>query len=65
MEQICLFQPSFLFQRRNLTPPQFIKQDRYNRDLERQVAMREEAEKKRKLDEEFLGRLEQVQLAEE
>jgi len=59
------FHPSFVFRHRAVTPPQFLKQDRYQKQLEEQMALKEETEKKKKLDEEYLGRLEQVQLAED
>lgn len=59
------FQPSFVFPKRLLTPPQFLIQERYQKQLEDQIAAKEAAEKKQKMDEEFLGRLEQVTLAEE
>ncbi len=54
-----------MFQKRPLTPPRFIKQDEYYKELADQVVNKAEKHKKRKADEEFLERLEQVQLAEE
>ncbi len=62
---LCSFQPSYVFQKRPLTPPRFIKQDEYYKELADQVVNKSEKFKKRKADEEFLERLEQVQLAEE
>lgn len=59
------FQKSYIFQRRPLTPPRFIKQTEYSDDLAKQVEHKETVKKKRESDEEFLERLEQVQLAED
>lgn len=56
---------SYIFQRRPLTPPRFIKQTEYSDDLAKQVEHKETVKKKRESDEEFLERLEQVQLAED
>lgn len=59
------FHPSYIFQRRPLTPPRIYKQDEYSKDLQQQVTAKETTKKKRKEDEDFLERLEQVQLAED
>ena len=59
------FHPSYIFQKRPLTPPRFIKQERYFNELADQVATKTESDQKRKADDAFLERLEQVQLAEE
>ncbi|KAL4233395.1 Coiled-coil domain-containing protein 81 [Mactra antiquata] len=59
------FHRSYIFQRRPLTPPRIIKQTEYSGDLAKQVEVKESSKSKRKSDEEFLERLEQVQLAED
>lgn len=59
------FHRSFIFQRRPQTPPRFIKQTEYSGDLAKQVEHKENTNAKRRSDEEFLERLEQVQLAED
>jgi len=59
------FHPSYIFQKRPLTPPRFIKQERYFNDLGDQVTSKTDTEQKQKADEAFLERLEQVQLAED
>lgn len=59
------FYSSYIFEKRPLTPPRFISQTKYNTELGQQVAVKEEVKRKRKEDESFLERLEQVQLAEE
>lgn len=59
------FHRSYIFQRRPLTPPRIFKQEEYSKDLTKQVDIKEDAKKKRKADEDFLERLEQVQLAED
>ncbi|XP_045197677.2 coiled-coil domain-containing protein 81-like isoform X3 [Mercenaria mercenaria] len=59
------FQKSYIFQRRPLTPPRIIKQTEYSGDLAKQVEHKDNVKKKRQSDEEFLERLEQVQLAED
>nr|KAG5704946.1 hypothetical protein BaRGS_022788 [Batillaria attramentaria] len=58
-------QRSYIFQRRPLTPPRFPKQEAYLRDLVTQVEVKDNSAAKKKADEEFLERLEQVQLAED
>ncbi|XP_039600552.1 coiled-coil domain-containing protein 81-like [Polypterus senegalus] len=59
------FQNSYILLKRPLTPPRFPKQQQYHHNLAQQVEMRKEKESKRKQDEDFLDRLEQVQLAED
>lgn len=59
------FHRSYIFQRRPLTPPRFGKQLEYSSDLSKQVESKENVRAKRKSDEDFLERLEQVQLAED
>ncbi|KAK3098685.1 hypothetical protein FSP39_021970 [Pinctada imbricata] len=59
------FHKSYIFQRRPLTPNRIYKQQEYSGDLAVQVNAKEEVKKKRKSDEDFLERLEQVQLAED
>lgn len=56
---------SYLFQNRPLTPPQYIKQDEYSKDLGGQVMSKYNKLAKLKKEQEFLERLEQVQLAED
>lgn len=59
------FSRSYLFQNRPLTPPRYIKQDEYGRELGGQVLTKQEKLSKLKKEQEFLERLEQVQLAED
>lgn len=59
------FHRSYIFQRRPLTPPRIYKQEEYSKDLGQQVELKEDSKKKKRADEEFLERLEQVQLAED
>ncbi|XP_013385182.1 coiled-coil domain-containing protein 81 [Lingula anatina] len=56
---------AYIFNKRPLTPPRFIKQNELSRDLEKQVDHKDVTKRKRKADEDFLERLEQVQLAED
>ncbi|XP_078355169.1 coiled-coil domain-containing protein 81-like [Oculina patagonica] len=56
---------SYLFQNRPLTPPRYIKQDEYSKDLGGQVLTKHDKLSKLKKEQEFLERLEQVQLAED
>ncbi|KAJ7363411.1 Coiled-coil domain-containing protein 81 [Desmophyllum pertusum] len=56
---------SYLFQNRPLTPPRYIKQDEYSKDLGGQVLSKYDKLSKLKKEQEFLERLEQVQLAED
>ncbi|GFS09239.1 coiled-coil domain-containing protein 81-like [Elysia marginata] len=58
-------QRAYIFNRRPLTPSRLPKQEEYLRDLDTQVDMKEKAKHRKKTDEEFLERLEQVQLAED
>ncbi|KAK6986289.1 coiled-coil domain-containing protein 81 [Biomphalaria glabrata] len=58
-------QRAYLFSRRPLTPCRVPKQDEYLKELDKQVDGKAKAEQKKKTDEEFLERLEQVQLAED
>ncbi|XP_076444889.1 coiled-coil domain-containing protein 81-like [Babylonia areolata] len=58
-------QRSYIFQRRPLTPPRLPKQEQYLRELTTQVESKNGAIARTKADEEFLERLEQVQLAED
>lgn len=64
-ERDTSFHASYVFQRRPLTPPKHIKQEKYFNALKGQVDLKEEKKQKVKADEEFLERLEQVQLAED
>ncbi|XP_052811861.1 coiled-coil domain-containing protein 81-like isoform X2 [Mya arenaria] len=59
------FHKSYIFQRRPLTPPRIIKQTEYSGDLAKQVDHKESVRVKKQTDEDFLERLEQVQLAED
>lgn len=59
------FHKSYIFQKRPLTPPRILKQREYATDLAGQVTVKDTVKQKRKADEEFLERLEQVQLAED
>ncbi|GFO43539.1 coiled-coil domain-containing protein 81-like [Plakobranchus ocellatus] len=58
-------QRAYIFNRRPLTPSRLPKQEEYLRDLDRQVDSKEKTKQRKKTDEEFLERLEQVQLAED
>ncbi|ESO84113.1 hypothetical protein LOTGIDRAFT_229612 [Lottia gigantea] len=59
------FHRSYVFQKRPLTPSRFPKQDAYNRELQKQVELKEKNRSSQKADTDFLERLEQVQLAED
>ncbi|XP_072018887.1 coiled-coil domain-containing protein 81-like [Amphiura filiformis] len=59
------FHRSYVFQNRPLTPPRHIKQEEYSDQLGDQVEAKTTDKVKRTRDNEFLERLEQVQLAEE
>ncbi|XP_059150161.1 coiled-coil domain-containing protein 81-like [Physella acuta] len=56
---------AFLFTRRPLTPSRVPKQEEYLKELDKQVDSKLKADQKKKADDEFLERLEQVQLAED
>ncbi|XP_018408742.1 PREDICTED: coiled-coil domain-containing protein 81 [Nanorana parkeri] len=58
------FYRSYIFQKRPLTPPAKIKQEQYYQSLTKQVEDRQGKEEKEKQDQELLGKLEQIQLAE-
>ncbi|GCC22383.1 coiled-coil domain-containing protein 81-like [Chiloscyllium punctatum] len=55
----------YIFQNRLLTPPVFLKQQQYARCLTEQIQDKKQREEKKRQDEEFMDRLEQVQLAED
>ncbi|XP_043547507.1 coiled-coil domain-containing protein 81-like isoform X3 [Chiloscyllium plagiosum] len=55
----------YIFQNRLLTPPVFLKQQQYARCLTEQIQEKKQREEKKRQDEEFMDRLEQVQLAED
>jgi nucleoid DNA-binding protein len=57
--------PSYIMNHRALTPPKYVKQEKYFADLSDQVKKREEAEKRKKADETFLEHLERVQVEED
>ncbi|XP_069495838.1 coiled-coil domain-containing protein 81 [Ambystoma mexicanum] len=59
------FQKSFLLLKRPLTPPAFLKQEKYLKSLNKEMELKRNKEAKVKQDKELLDRLEQVQLAEE
>ncbi|XP_033741101.1 coiled-coil domain-containing protein 81-like isoform X2 [Pecten maximus] len=59
------FHKSYIFQKRPLTPPKIFKQEEYSKELAQQVDSKSSTQKKHQTDEEFLERLEQVQLAED
>ncbi|XP_060067467.1 coiled-coil domain-containing protein 81-like [Ylistrum balloti] len=59
------FHKSYIFQKRPLTPPKIYKQEEYSKELAAQVDSKSSTQKKHQSDEEFLERLEQVQLAED
>ncbi|XP_067950997.1 coiled-coil domain-containing protein 81-like [Watersipora subatra] len=56
---------AYIFQRRPLTPPRYIKQQQLQGFLTKQIDHKDGVEKKGRADKEFLERLEQVQLAED
>ncbi|XP_070568959.1 coiled-coil domain-containing protein 81-like [Ptychodera flava] len=64
-ERSSEFHRSYVFQHRPLTPPRFLKQDDLANELAKQVETKVAQNTKRKHDQEFLERLEQVQLAED
>ncbi|XP_048389591.1 coiled-coil domain-containing protein 81-like isoform X2 [Stegostoma tigrinum] len=55
----------YIFQNRLLTPPVFLKQQQYAQCLTEQIQEKKRREEKKRQDEEFMDRLEQVQLAED
>ncbi|XP_072119452.1 coiled-coil domain-containing protein 81-like isoform X3 [Mobula birostris] len=55
----------YIFQRRLLTPPVILKQQQYAQCLKKQMEEKQQRENRKKQDEDFLDRLEQVQLAED
>ncbi|XP_067890067.1 coiled-coil domain-containing protein 81-like isoform X2 [Heterodontus francisci] len=59
------FYNGYIFQKRLSTPPIFLKQQQYARCLDEQIQEKKQRENRKKQDEEFLDRLEQVQLAED
>ncbi|XP_074648110.1 coiled-coil domain-containing protein 81-like isoform X2 [Tubulanus polymorphus] len=59
------FYSSYIFQKRPLTPPRYIKQDELHKMLGGQVNAKRDKFVKTRADEKFLERLEQVQLAED
>ena len=60
-----MLQPSYVFQYRPYTPPKYIKQGELNGELGKQVLDKRVRTEAHRADEQFLERLEQVQLAEE
>lgn len=58
-------QRAYIFNKRPKTPSRVPKQEEYLKDLDHQVVSKENNKIKRKTDEDFLERLEQVQLAED
>ncbi|XP_033113235.1 coiled-coil domain-containing protein 81-like [Anneissia japonica] len=59
------FHRSYIFNHRSITPPSHIRQEEYSGFLSGQVEAKTADKMRRKHDQEFLERLEQVQLAEE
>ncbi|XP_072899477.1 coiled-coil domain-containing protein 81-like isoform X2 [Hemitrygon akajei] len=55
----------YIFQRRLLTPPVILKQQQYAQCLKKQMEEKQQRQNRKKQDEDFLDRLEQVQLAED
>ncbi|XP_069747006.1 coiled-coil domain-containing protein 81-like isoform X2 [Narcine bancroftii] len=55
----------YIFQKRLLTPPVILKQQQYALCLRKQMEEKKQRENKKKQNEEFMDRLEQVQLAED
>ncbi|XP_032878357.1 coiled-coil domain-containing protein 81 isoform X2 [Amblyraja radiata] len=55
----------YIFQKRLLTPPVILKQQHYAQCLKNQMEDKRQRENRKKQDEDFLDRLEQVQLAED
>ncbi|XP_063807442.1 coiled-coil domain-containing protein 81 isoform X2 [Pseudophryne corroboree] len=64
-EAIQKYQKSYIFQKRPLTPPALLKHEQFYQSLTKQMADRRGKEVREKQDQDLLGRLEQVQLAEE
>ncbi|KXJ13436.1 coiled-coil domain-containing protein 81 [Exaiptasia diaphana] len=59
------FSRSYLFQNRALTPPRFIQQKAYSENLKGQVTAKSQKLSRLAREQEFLDRLEQIQLAED
>lgn len=59
------FNRSYLFRQRAFTPPHYIRQSEYSQDLDNQVNEKNRRFLQEKSDQDFLERLEQVQLAED
>uniref|UniRef100_A0A4W3IW39 Coiled-coil domain containing 81 n=1 Tax=Callorhinchus milii TaxID=7868 RepID=A0A4W3IW39_CALMI len=59
------YHKGYIFQKRPFTPPILLGQEKYSQCLKKQLEDKNESDNKKKQDEEFLDRLEQVQLAEE
>ncbi|XP_067424751.1 coiled-coil domain-containing protein 81 isoform X2 [Emydura macquarii macquarii] len=64
-EKSTEFHKSFVFVKRQPSPPPYIKQEEYSQELLKQMDEKREKETKLKQDKELMDRLEQVQLAEE
>ncbi|XP_067842415.1 coiled-coil domain-containing protein 81-like isoform X1 [Heptranchias perlo] len=59
------FYKGYIFEKRPLTPPILLKQQQYSQCLNKQMEEKKQRENRKKQDDEFLDRLEQVQLAED
>uniref|UniRef100_A0A4W3J678 Coiled-coil domain containing 81 n=1 Tax=Callorhinchus milii TaxID=7868 RepID=A0A4W3J678_CALMI len=59
------YHKGYIFQKRPFTPPILLGQEKYSQCLKKQLEDKNESDNKKKQDEEFLDRLEQVQLAED
>lgn len=59
-----LFQRSVVFRKRAKTPPSYLRQHDFARQLEAQIKSKQEEQRSEKRDKDFIERLEQIQLAE-
>jgi hypothetical protein len=60
----CAFQRSIIFRKRAKTPPSYLRQQDFARQLEMQIKSKHDEQRSEKMDKDFIERLEQIQLAE-
>ena len=58
------FQRSVIFRKRAKTPPSYLRQQDFARQLEAQIKSKQDEQRSEKRDKDFIERLEQIQLAE-
>lgn len=61
--EVFLFQRSIIFRRRVRTPPTFIRQQDFSKQLEAQIKAKKDEQRAEREDRDFVERLEQIQLA--